>query len=138
MQRLLPVLGVCLLLACTLVSQTSAFGWGKVDAVLRNGITTHTTPGLQALVADHTVCHFHVWIQSITRSQLQVGQIGTFMHHPQFADISFCFFQGIIYHKTFGNYTYGLHTPLNHANPPVTFSVCFVWTSKDPLFSSVG
>jgi hypothetical protein len=40
---------------CALPEVSQAAGWEKVDEVLRNGIAIHTTPGLQALVADQTV-----------------------------------------------------------------------------------
>lgn len=51
----LLVLTIALVITCTLTPKTHAFGWEKVDAVLKGGIADHTTPGLQALVADHTV-----------------------------------------------------------------------------------
>lgn len=33
----------------------NASGWGALDAVLTKGVADGVTPGLQALVADHTV-----------------------------------------------------------------------------------
>ena len=55
------LLGVVL---CALPQASQAAGWEKLDEVLRNGIHSHTTPGLQALVADKNVrtifSHFHL------------------------------------------------------------------------------
>ena len=56
MSRLLLTVALVAVIALAGVSQTSAFGWEKVDAILSNGILDHTTPGLQALVADANVC----------------------------------------------------------------------------------
>lgn len=51
----LSILAAAFVIVCALTPKTDAFGWEKVDHILKAGIADHTTPGLQALVADHTV-----------------------------------------------------------------------------------
>lgn len=55
MGRLLLVVALIAAIALAGAPQTKAFGWEKVDAILSKGIADHTTPGLQALVADASV-----------------------------------------------------------------------------------